>query len=589
VLPWPVLPVPQSPRKRITLETKVLEELLPIVAEVTSVLDPDELLPTIARLLRRLIDYRILDIFLAQPDGTLTPAYFIGYDPGTAGRLRLRPGEGIVGAAAESREPVFVPDVEQDPRYIAITPGVRSELAIPLVHRDRLVGVLNIEGPDEAAFHPQARTALQVLASHLALAIENASFHRETRWYAGLLATLYEIGKETASILDLDQLLHRVADVVKRVIDYEMFGILLLDEERRQLVLRKSVSYGLVQEKTTIALGEGLCGTAALTKQPILVADVRKDPRYLELIPETRSELVVPLVTKDRVVGVFDLESSQLDRFNQEHVQVLTALAGQVAVAIENARLYDELVRREMRLHRELAIARDVQHGLFPEEDPSGKGWESSAHFRPARELGGDLYDFYDIGEQVLGVAVGDVAGKGVPAALYAAFASGTVRARAFEKHPPADLLYRANRTLRRRGIEGFFCTLAFALFDFAMRKALIANSGLPYPLHYRAGTGRCVPVQVAGLPLGAFDDSTYDETFIDLEPGDVVVFHSDGVSEAWNGTEEYGTTRLAEQIELHAGLSAPALGDQLVAGVDAFLEGRPLKDDLTLVVVKVR
>lgn len=581
--------MPVSHKTRLPLEAKILEELLPIVGEVNSVLDPEELFPTIARLLRRIIDYRILDIFVSQEDGLLAPAYYVGYDPGLAGRLRIKPGEGIVGAAAQSRETIFVEDVSQDSRYLALAPGVVSELAIPLVHRDRLVGVLNIEGPHPKAFHQGARTALQVLAGHLAVAIENAQFHRETRWYAGLLATLYEIGKETASILDLDQLLQRVTDVVKRVIDYEMFGILLLDEERRELVLRKSVSYGSIQEKTTIKLGEGLTGIAAVSKQPILVGDVRKDSRYLALIPETRSELVVPLVTKDRVVGVFDLESSQLDRFNEEHVKVLTALAGQVAVAIENARLYDELVRREMRLNRELKIARDVQHGLFPEDDPSGARFETSAHFRPARELGGDLYDFYDIGEQVMGVAVGDVAGKGVPAALYAAFASGTVRARAFERLPPANLLYRANRTLRRRGIEGFFCTLAYALFDFQAGRVTVANSGLPYPLHYQAGTGRCLPLDVGGLPLGAFGDATYEERSVALEPGDVFVFHSDGVTEAWNGEEEYGAQRLQQQVEAHAALAAPLLGDQLVADVDRFLRGRLLRDDLTLVVVKIR
>ena len=577
------------PSRKLPLEARILEELLPIVGEVNSVLDPEALFPTIARELRRIIDYRILDIFLSQPDGSLVPAYYVGYDPGVAAGLRLKPGEGIVGAAAESRETVFVEDVSRDSRYLELAPGVVSELAIPLLNRDRLVGVLNIEGPNPKAFHPGARTALQVLANHLAVAIENAQFHRETRWYAGLLATLYDIGKETASILDLDQLLHRMADVVKRVIDYEMFGIYLMDEERRELVLRKSVSYGSIQEKTAIKLGEGLTGIAAETKQPILVSDVRQDPRYLALIPETRSELVVPLVTKDRVVGVFDLESSQLDRFNEEHVKVLTALAGQVAVAIENARLYAELVRREMRLNRELSIARDVQHGLFPEDDPSGPAFETSSHFRPARELGGDLYDFYDIGEQILGVAVGDVAGKGVPAALYAAFASGTVRARAFERHPPADLLYRANRTLRRRGIEGFFCTLAFALFDFQARRVQLANSGLPYPLHFEAGSGRCRPLEVAGLPLGAFGDATYEERVVELRSGDVFVFLSDGVTEAWNGEEEYGTLRLQEQVERHAALTAHLLGEQLIADVDRFVSGRPLRDDLTLVVVKVR
>ena len=457
----------------------------------------------------------------------------------------MRPGEGIVGSAALLREPIFVPDVAKDPRYISVVPGVVSELAIPLIHRDRLIGVLNVEGPDQTAFTPDAMAALGVLAGHLASAIENATLYRETRWYAGLLATLYEIGKETSSILELDLLLTRVAEIVKRVIDYEMFGILLLDEERKELVLRKSVRFSSFPEKRRIKVGEGLCGTAALFKEPVLVGDVTKDPRYLDLIPGTRSELVIPLVHKDRCLGVFDLASPVAFRFTEEHVKILTPLAAQVAVAIENASLYEEIRRKEKRVEKELSIAQGIQHGLFPEEFPTGPGWKASAHFLPARELGGDLYDFYDIGENVLGLAVGDVAGKGVPAALYGAFASGTVRARAFERRTPAELLERVNRTLRRRGVEGIFCTLTYALFDFSARTLRLANSGVPYPFHYRAATLRCEPIEIAGIPLGAFDESTYEERSLGVEPGDIFVFHTDGVTEAWNGREAYGAERL--------------------------------------------
>jgi len=569
---------------------QLLAELLPIVGEISAVLDPGELLPRIAQQLRRIVDYRILDIFLPDPDGTLVPAFVEGYDSAElASRLRIRPGQGIVGAAAAERAPVFVPDVRVDTRYIPLVDGVRTELAIPLVHRDRLVGVLNIEGPDPDAFTVEARTALGVLAGHLAVAIENATLYRETRRYAELLGTLYEIGKETGSILDLDELLTRVAEVVKRVIDYEMFGILLLDERRGELVLRKAVSYGGAKEKTRIKVGEGLTGAAALTKQTIRVGDVSRDSRYLALIPETRSELVVPLIHKDRVVGVFDLESPALHRFTEEHVKILTLLASQVAVAIENARLYAEIVRKDARIQKELKIAQVIQHGLFPERFPTGHAWDASAHFLPARELGGDLYDFYEIGEGVLGLAIGDVAGKGVPAALYGAFASGTVRSRAFERHPPADVLRRVNRTLCTRGVDGLFCTLAYALFDFVQRTVTLANSGLPYPLHYRASTARCEPIVLPGLPLGAFEAATYDERVIDLEPGDVVVFHTDGVSEARAGSEDYGLARLRRQVEEHAAASAARLGERILADVNEFMGATPRPDDLTLLIVKVR
>jgi sigma-B regulation protein RsbU (phosphoserine phosphatase) len=379
-----------------------------------------------------------------------------------------------------------------------------------------------------------------------------------------------------------------VAEVVKRVIDYEMFGILLVDPATQDLVLRKAVSYGATQERHRIKAGMGLSGAAVAGKQPILVDDVRADPRYLPLIAETRSELVVPLLHKDKVVGVFDLESKALGAFTEEHLKVLTPLASQVAVAIENARLYEELRSRDRRRAREMKIAAEIQHALFPEDCPRGKGWEASAHFRPARELGGDLYDFYEMEEGLLGVAVGDVAGKGVPAALYGAFASGTVRSRAFERHSPADLMARVNRTLRRRGVEGLLCNLVYARFEFRAKTATLANSGLPYPLHYRAADRRCAAVQVAGLPLGAFDGATYEERTLTLEPGDVFVFYTDGICDAGVGGEEYGTERLRRLIETEADRPAPDLGDRILADFDTFMQGSEPPDDVTLVVVKV-
>jgi sigma-B regulation protein RsbU (phosphoserine phosphatase) len=268
-------------------------------------------------------------------------------------------------------------------------------------------------------------------------------------------------------------------------------------------------------------------------------------------------------------------------------VKVLTPLASQVAIAIVNAALYEDLSQRDARLGRELTIARRVQHGLFPEEAPSGKGWEASAHFQPARELGGDLYDFYDVGEDAMAVAIGDVAGKGVPAALYGAFASGAVRPRAFQEESPAKLLYRVNRTLRRRGVEGLFCTLVYARFDFKEKRLRIAGSGLPYPLHYRAASGECEVLKAAGLPLGVFDEAEYEELSVPLASGDVLVFHTDGVTEAHNGREAYGFARLKRLVEERA-VSAQDLGDRVIQDLDRFMGDAEWTDDVTLIVVRI-
>ena len=297
----------------------------------------------------------------------------------------------------------------------------------------------------------------------------------------------------------------------------------------------------------------------------------------------------MPLVHKDRVVGDFDLESSQLDRFNEEHLKTLTPLASQVAGAIENARLYEALARQEERLGHELELAQWIQQNLFPETPPSGPGWEASAHFLPATELGGDLYDFYELGEGRLGVAVGDVSGKGVAAALFGAFVSGSVRARAMERRAPGDLMTRVNRTLRKRGAEGFYCTVAFAVFDFTAGRMVLGNSGLPYPLVYRAESRRVETVELAGLPLGTFDGASYEERTVPLGPGDAVVFFTDGLTEARREGEDYGTARLAAFIEGAGAGSATELGEKILADVDAFLGTAARADDLTLVVVKAR
>jgi sigma-B regulation protein RsbU (phosphoserine phosphatase) len=179
------------------------------------------------------------------------------------------------------------------------------------------------------------------------------------------------------------------------------------------------------------------------------------------------------------------------------------------------------------------------------------------------------------------------VAGKGVPAALYGAFASGTVRARAFHEKQPKDVLYRVNRTLRRRGVEGLFCALTYALFDFGARTLRLANSGLPYPLHYSARDRRCRAIELPGLPLGAFDDSRYEEREIPLASGDLFVFHSDGVSESHNGREAYGVARLLRLVEDNPG-TAGELGEKILGDLARFMAGALPTDDVTTVVVRI-
>src|SRR5262249_911763 len=218
--------------------------------------------------------------------------------------------------------------------------------------------------------------------------------------------------------------------------------------------------------KHEIPLGKGLVGAAAQTRSAVLVPDVTKDPRYVRLNPETRSELAVPLIYKGNVIGVLDLEHTRRGFFTEDHQRTITTLAAQVAIAIENARLYEEIARQERRLERDLSLARELQFRLLPQVLPKLENLEVAAKFSPARAIGGDLYDFvtYSLGR--LGIAIGDVSGKGAPAAIYAALVSGILRSHAPVEPGPAEMLTAINHSLAERRIEGQFVSIIYAVWS---------------------------------------------------------------------------------------------------------------------------
>ena len=272
-----------------------------------------------------------------------------------------------------------------------------------------------------------------------------------------------------------------------------------------------------------------------------------------------------------------DLESPDLDAFGKHDVEVLSALASQVAVAIENARLYEALRANEERIERELQFARRVQAALLPAGLPKRmRGVDVAAHFTPARELGGDLHDFLSPESNSLVVAVGDVSGKGVPAALYSVFAAELVRSRTFrrrympERFSPAGVLMSINTILYERQLEGYYCTLCYAYFDLKRRTLTMANSGLPYTL--RSTADSCLPIELPGLPLGSFPGVSYDQIVLELGAGDIFVFCTDGIYETFNAADdEFGAERVAEIVQTRRREPAAAIVQAIVDAVEGF------------------
>jgi sigma-B regulation protein RsbU (phosphoserine phosphatase) len=572
------------------VSAEVLATLAEIGEEVNASLDLDEVLARTAALIKKHIDYEIFGVLLMEEGGrALRHRFAIGYPRDLADNLRIPLGQGITGTAAVTGHPVRVSDVSKDARYINAIDSVRSELAVPLMIQGKCIGVLDIQSNHLDYFTPEQQSILTMLASRLAVAIENARLFERVRSQADTLLLLNEVSREISSILDVEELLRKAAEMVKRVIEYQILSIMLYDEEQKIFRHRLDVKHGQrVQGKLRVAASEGIVGAAATLREPVLVPDVSADPRYLMVNPETRSELAIPMVHKSKIIGVLDLESAQINAFNAEHVQTLTILAANLAVSLENARLYEQVARDEARLERDLQAAKRIQGALIRPVPTEDFGLDAAARYISAREVCGDLYEFLRYGPQQLGVALADVSGKGTAAALYGAVAIGIMRSLAPQKLQPAEMLRQMNQLVGERRIEGRFMTACFATWQKGRRKFRVANAGQSQPLLYK--DGRCGKVELTGFPLGIFEETSYDEWSVTLDPGDIVVFHSDGIAETMNSEGQFfGTERLKKLIETHHEISATELSDLILREVDWFAQSAPLSDDRTLVILKAR
>jgi phosphoserine phosphatase RsbU/P len=564
--------------------------LLDVADALATSLDLDTTLRRVAEVVRKVIDYEIFAILLLnEKTQELRFRFQIGYPPEFADRTRIKVGQGVTGLAAQTRQPVLIDDVRTDSRYIEAVPNVCSELAIPLITKNRVVGVIDIEAREPGAFTEEHQRILTLVASRMAAGIENAQLYTRTTKQARILLLLNEIARELTSILNLDELFGRIAELVRRLIDYQMFSILLLDPSGEMLQHRFSLRFNEnILLKHEIPLGRGLVGHAAQNKEAVLVPDVAKDPRYVQANPETRSELAVPLIYKGKVVGVLDLEHTRRGFFTEEHQRTMTTLAAQIAIAIENARLYEEIERQERRLERDLSLARELQGRLLPQTSPHLAHLDVAAKFVPARAIGGDLYDFIPYSMSRLGIVIGDVSGKGAPAAIYAALVSGIIRSHAPIEPAPAEMLSAVNLSLAERRIEAQFVSIIYAVWDDAHRTLTVSNSGLPRPIFMHGG--KTEVIEATGLPLGLFDEAEYDELEFRMKTGDMFVLFSDGILDARNRKGELFGRRRVEQIVAEcSGKSAASVVDSLFKAVAEHSAGVETFDDQTVVAIRVQ
>lgn len=575
-------------RQRIT-ELEILNQ---IGSAISSALDLDRLVELIYVEAAKVLDVRNFSIALYDEEKNRL-SLVLDTDEGKrnpASELNLEGGFG--SWVIRNKRPLLVRNYEEQKEELPVAPlipdRICSYLGVPMLVGEKPVGVIWVFSGEPNAFNKGHLQLLQTIAGQAAVAVENARLFETARREAKERKTLYEIGATISSSLDLKQVLDLIIDSIKAVVPYDAAGFFLIRKGTTEI--EASVERGYppgIHDLVGLKIGRGLVGTVAKEGKPLSVPDVTKDPRYVQARLETKSEVIVPLVSKGEVIGVINLECDEFCAFGEAEIDLLSSFASQAAIAIENARLYQE-VKEKKHLEDELVVAREIQQSFLPKQDPVYPGFEIAGTAIPSEQVGGDYYDFIPITDGQLGVVIGDVSGKGVPAALIMASFRASLIAEIRNNYSIATILGKVNGLLCESIDAASYVTAVYGVLDTRSRVLTFSNAGHNYPLWVRKDGG-VRNLESGGTVLGAFPDSAYEEERLDLLPEDVLVFYTDGVTDARNGDGEmFGEERLLSLIQEVRGRNAPQIRQAVLDSLEAFVRPAPQFDDITLVVLKV-
>jgi sigma-B regulation protein RsbU (phosphoserine phosphatase) len=403
------------------------------------------------------------------------------------------------------------------------------------------------------------------------------------------LRMLLDITKKISRSLDLQEVLNLVMDTLDSLIPYDAAGIYVLTCRGDECEFKSESVRGYDIDELSdlhLKLGEGFIGSVALSAQPMISADVRNDPVYINARDKTRSEMVAPIISNDEVIGVFDLESDELNAYSEDDLDVLMMLASHVAIIIEKVMLHEQLIEKK-RLEGQLEVARQVQLELLPPNDPEIAGYDISAYNFPTEEVSGDYYDWVRIREDQIAIVIADVAGKGVPAALLMAFLRASLRAASHIGYATHISMAKVNYLLWESIERNQFVTAFYGILDSLQGTLAYSNGGHNPPLLLNAaGTSRFI--DKGEQPLGMFRDTRYHEYHLDFEPGDVLVLYTDGATEASSPSgEEFGRERLAQAVKENYHKPAREMIASLELAVLEWTGHAGANDDVTFFVIK--
>lgn len=560
---------------------------------LNSTLNIDELLSIILDLTTKAMEAQASSLLLIEKKRGELELYVYAETKPTK-KLNLKMGEGITGWVAEHKTPVISNEVKKDPRYLAkledeIGFSIDSLISVPVLRRGKLIGVVSaINKLNQKQFDQADLDVFLSLADQIAIALDNSYLYKKAKKESLERETLLEVEKSLSSSLDLDEVLKLILDSLLKVVKYDATAIFLIDKKKQEIEYIKARGFDpALEPDLQLKIGQGLAGWAAQTQKSLIVPNVREDPRYIEARVETESGMVVPIVTNERIIGVFSIESNELNAYDQDDLELLDAFASLAAISIERARQHKEILEKR-KLEEEISIARRIQKTFLPNRNPQMPGFDISGINIPSEKVGGDYYDFIPIIENQVGIAIGDVSGKGIPAALIMASFRASLIAEIRNNYAIRSIMFKVNNLLFESTESDIYVTAVYGVLDTKNNIFTFTNGGHNAPI-FRHVDGRMEYLLEGGVALGTFENSKYEERPLGLNPGDIIVFYTDGVTEAKNEKEEeFGTKRLKQVINDSCYLSAPEIQNNIYQAVKDFTGNLPQADDLTMIVIKV-
>jgi len=563
---------------------------------LNSTLNLDKLLDVILNLSAQTMEAQASSLLVIDKRGEKLKLHISPSEKGgRKKKLELKMGEGIAGWVAEHGQPVISNQVKEDPRYSPelekqIGFSIDSLICVPLLRRGKLIGVVTASNKmNGKKFDQEDLVIFSSLADQIAIALDNSYLFGRLKKKSLEIETLLEVEKCLSSSLNLNELLELILDSLLKVVRYDAVAIFLIDKDKQEIEHIKARGFDPVLEPDLqLKIGQGMAGWAAKTQKSLIVPNVKQDSRYIEARVETQSAMAVPIVSQKRMIGVFSLESDEPNAYGEDDLELLEAFASLAAISLERARQHEEILEKR-KLEEELSIAKRIQQSFLPHEKPQLAGFDISGVNIPSEKVGGDYYDFIPIIENQIGIAIGDVSGKGIPAALIMASFRASLIAEIRNNYAIRSIMFKVNNLLFESTASDIYVTAVYGVLDTKNRIFTFANAGHNAPI-LRHANGEMEYLTEGGVALGMFENLKYEERPLGLSPGEIIVFYTDGVTEAKNEKdEEFGTKRLKQVISDSHQLSASQIQENIYMAVKDFTGDLQQGDDLTMIVIKVR